>query len=215
MARVRTRFAHLDRYFDRPEATERLSDLIARMGMGDGGILGLTASRPGEGVTTLVLYLARHLHDTYGAPVLVLESNFRQPSVAEYCRVPATPGLAQLLLNKEDALDAGLQNHGGTKLFILTAGGIHRNPLGLVSSSGFVDLLDAARGRFRFIVCDVAPPPGHAETGEVLRRMDRRILVVRAISTRRDTIRANLESLKEQGVHFDAAVLNRTPVLFG
>jgi Mrp family chromosome partitioning ATPase len=215
MAGGKSRFAHLDGFFDRPRSIRLLSGLIARVGARDGGLLGLTASRPGEGVTTLALYLGRHLHATFGAPVLIVEANFRRPGMARYCGLPAAPGLMQLLEDGDRALEDCIRPHGAADLSVLPAGGTHPNPLGLVVSDRFVRLLEMARRDYRFVVCDAAPPPGNAEAGELLKRMDRRILVVRAGSARRDAVRANLEGLKEQGVSFDGAVLNRAGVLFG
>jgi Mrp family chromosome partitioning ATPase len=208
----RDAFAHLDRCFARPGTAEALAGLISNLGLTESmppTLVGLTASVSKEGSTTLALYLGRQVAETFRIPTLVVEANFRHPSLARCCRWPESPGLRDVLESDSLEVEGRVRPVPGTELSLLPAGGTHANPLSLVASDRFRRFLAESKDRFKVVIVDVPPVIPYSESIPILKAMDRRALVVRAHSTRKDLVIGTLEKLKDQGISLDGTILNR------
>lgn len=212
MARETTtqRIGHLDRFFQRPMMREAFARLLANLGLGgttSGGSIGLTSATPGEGVTTLSLYLGAEIVRTFGVPTLVIETNFRRPRLADYSGVETTPGLLDVLQGEGLKMDVKIRKSRLRDLFLIPAGGIHPHPLGLVTSERFNHLLEGARERYPMIIVDTPPVLRYAESPAVLKSLDRSLLVVEE-SAREDGVKQAVGVLEEHGVNLAGTVLN-------
>jgi capsular exopolysaccharide synthesis family protein len=93
-------------------------------------------------------------------------------------------------------------------LSVLRAGPTPPNPADLMHSDAFGRLLTELRERFDRVVID-SPPIGLVTDGVILStRVDATVLVVRALSTRRDAAKRAVRSLRDVGATCAGFVLN-------
>jgi Mrp family chromosome partitioning ATPase len=202
------RLGHLDRSMEKPAMREAFARLLANLGGSAAGVFGLAAARPGEGVTTLALYLGAEIVRTFSVRALVVEANFRRPRLAHYADVAGTPGLRDVLESDGLKLDVKVRRSSLEDLFLLPAGGIHPHPLGLLTSERFGRFLTAARERYPAVIVDAPPVLTCAESPVVLAVVDRSALVV-ADGAREDAVRQAVRVLQDRGLQMAGTVLNR------
>lgn len=205
------RIGHLDRFFQRPMMREAFARLLANLGLGGPATqcsIGLTAATPGEGVTTLSLYLGAEIVRTFGVPTLVIETNFRRPRLADYTGVDPTPGLLDVLQAEGLKMDVKIRKSRLSNLFLVPAGGIHPHPLGLLTSERFLHLLDGAEERYSVVIVDTPPVLRYAEAPPVLKTLDRALLVVED-TCREEAVKQAVRVLEEHEVTLAGTVLNR------
>jgi Mrp family chromosome partitioning ATPase len=180
------------------------SKVVRHIGDSPNAVIGVVASNPGEGATTLALKLA-----------LCAASNRRRALLIDMC---PDQGLSQLLKvsNQKGVNDVAA---GGLNLSeaVCPAGieGLSVLPAGSIGAGGFTGnghlpkVLSAARK-----ICDLAlvDLPAVEQSGlalEVLSALDGVILVVAANSTRRETVQSTKEALSIcGGDRIIGAVLN-------
>jgi len=93
-------------------------------------------------------------------------------------------------------------------LRILRAGPTPPNPADLMHSEAFGRILQELRAQFDRVVID-SPPIGLVTDGVILStRVDATVLVVRALTTRRDAAKRALRSLRDVGATCAGFVLN-------
>ncbi len=206
------RIGHLDRYFNKTVMREALAHIISGLELnetGKGGLVGLTASSHGEGVTTLALYLGVEVVRTFSKPTLVVEANCRRPGLASYCKAPKSPGLKDVVTGQ--GLKMGIKVHSTQleNLFILPAGGTHPHPLGLFTSERYTRFIQEARMRFPIIIVDAPPILQYAETSAILKPLELSALIVSAGETREETVQQAVYNLEDQGVKLVGTLLNR------
>lgn len=203
------RYGHLDRAFRRPPMKEALSHFIANLGISPASmdhVIGLAGSVAGEGVTTTAMYLAQHLADTFGASVLVVETNFRAPKLAQYAKLDKGPGLLQIL--KQETDKAPLRASGHEKVAMLPAGGTEDNALGLLTSDRFAKFLAMARERYSIVILDIPPVLAYAEAAAMLKCADLSALVVASNRTSEKAVVKAVDRLEEKGVLLTGTLMN-------
>jgi capsular exopolysaccharide synthesis family protein len=115
----------------------------------------VTSALPGEGKTLTSANLALTLSESYKRPVLLIDGDFRRPSIHEIFNVPNVSGL-----NDGLRLDSGRRipllsytEH----LTILTAGRPDDDPMSVLSGEQMRKVLGEAAKRFEFVVIDTPP----------------------------------------------------------
>ena len=206
------RVGHLDRFFNRTVMRESLAHIISGLGLdetGKRGLVGLTASFHGEGVTTLALYLGVEIVRTFSTPTLVVEADCRRPGLAGYCKVPRSPGLKEVLTGEDQEMGIMVRRSHLENLYLLPSGGTHPHPLGLFSSERYERFLKETRRRFPIIVVDAPPILQYAESSAILKPLEVSALVVSAGETREETVQQAVYNLEDQGVKLVGTLLNR------
>lgn len=168
-------------------------------------VLTITSAVEGEGKTTTVMNIA--LAMAQFKRVAVIEADLRKPMMAKRLQLPAlTPGLCNLLLQ-----DLEIQRclHPLTpNLDLITAGRIPPNPLEILSSARFADLVAYCRDHYDMVLID-APPVSPVSDPLVLSQLsDGMIMVVRAQKTPVRTVRNAISTLQRIGAPMIGIVLN-------
>jgi capsular exopolysaccharide synthesis family protein len=126
-------------------------------------------------VANLALVMAQELHQR----VLLIDADFRRPSIARLFGLTESPGLSDVLLGAAD-LDEALLNLSEHRLTVLPAGTPAAHPAELLGSSAMRRALDALRSRFDRILIDMPPVAPVADVHVVAPMIDGVLLVVRA-----------------------------------
>ena len=184
-----------------------LRPLVSRLAQAaedrSGFTLLVTSTRRAEGRTTVATLLVGELARR-GTPVLLVDAEVAQPSVAEAAGVPSEPGIAEVLLDGLPLNAAVTMTEPGVA--VLANAGSRSIEEALISSGA--QLLDKARAEYNAVVVD-----GPAlQTGEVARSLALAVdavLVVVGTSTPALFLRAAVGDLLAMDVEPWGSVANR------
>jgi capsular exopolysaccharide synthesis family protein len=145
-----------------------------------GNTIVFTSADAGAGKSTLAANYALVAADD-GLSVLLVDGDFRGPSLHEFFEVPRAPGLVELLSSDGQLTEFTHQIFTGDgDLELLTAGAAVRTAGHVASSSAMARLLDGARARFDVVVIDAPPALASADaTGLASHRGNDLVVVVR------------------------------------
>jgi Mrp family chromosome partitioning ATPase len=149
------------------------------------------SSRPGEGTTTVVLNVARHLSETYNLKTLVVELNRRRPVFA---RLFSLNGLRNL----------------GSGLTILPSGepsasGGRANDLAALVRQVLAEL----ESRFDIVLFDASPVLEGTDALEAIRLVPRVVLVVQAATTSYEVLDRVARELAAAHASIVGSILNK------
>jgi capsular exopolysaccharide synthesis family protein len=134
----------------------------------------VTSALPAEGKTLTVINLALTLSDSYGRRVLVIDADFRAPSIHVVLGVPNTGGLS-------DALREGTGVLRFTELTdnlnVLTSGEVGRAPLAALCSPRMDAVIRQCAAQFDWVLIDT-PPVGVMPDAQLLARQTGAVLFV-------------------------------------
>ncbi len=155
----------------------------------------VTSAARGDGKSLTCMNLALSLASDLGRRVLVIDGDLRRPSAHRLLRIRTKLGLSDILRGeavlKDCAVNAKLPN-----LTLIPAGRPVRNPLLLLTSSVFLELLDEAKKHYDIVMID-SPPLLPVVDTKILRRMaDMVLFVVRADATPRDGVLRSLAGMR-------------------
>jgi capsular exopolysaccharide synthesis family protein len=173
----------------------------------------ITVSSPDtkDGKSLICANLAASFALDPGRKVILLDCDFRNPSLHKYLGITAEPGLQGYL--EADYLQSYCYMRRLDKLYVLTAGGIAPNPVELLSLDRMRSLIAYLKVEFDTVVID-SPPLGPISDTQILTAMsDGLLLVVRSGRTSYRSIEAgfkNMDRSKLLGVIFNDV----KPVMF-
>lgn len=166
----------------------------------------VTSAGPAEGKTTVAACIAVAIAQT-GQTVCLVDCDLRKPRVHTLFKERNDKGVTTALLDPSNLMSLTLTTEV-PKLSVLKAGPTPPNPADLMHSDAFGKLLLELRTQFDRVVID-SPPIGLVTDGVILAtRVDATVLVVRALSTRRDAAVRAVRSLRDVGATCAGFVLN-------
>lgn len=118
-------------------------------------VIGVTSSIRSEGKSTTSINLAYVIAEK-GNRVLLIDGDLRLPSVAKKMDLPSTPGLTDLLMEKNLDLEV-FRSEQHENWYIVPSGNIPPNPSELLGSQRMQNLLDGLRECFDYIILDLPP----------------------------------------------------------
>lgn len=180
--------------------------LVALNPDGSSKTLVVTSAVRAEGKTVTAINLAISLTQT-GARTLLVSTDLRKPRVDTVFGVSGAPGISGLLAG-EIELDEAIVETGIAKLDVLPCGVLPPNPVELLMSSRFGELVSRLAGDYGFVVFD-SPPLGNVSDARILARItDSTLLVVRASQTSKHLARHVMDQLNASGGRIAGVVLN-------
>jgi len=164
-------------------------------------IFAITSALQNEGKTVTALNLAVVMAKDFGKRTLVLEGDFRRPSIPLYLNVNLEEGLVDILSSKSDFQSTmvpvanTLVPFADDNLAVLPA--VHRtqSSTSLLSSPRMRDLFDVLREQYDFILIDSPPILPLSDMNIFEEVVDGIVMIVRAESTTRDTVTKALDTL--------------------
>jgi len=203
---------HLSLGPEAEEAYQRLGTNLLVPAAGEAGpvprLLGVTASRHGEGTTTTAAVFASILVRRRGGRVAVVEANRRSPSFDGVFAIPRDGGFAELIEGKKTLVEVALPTEV-PNLFALGCGHSELGAPALFDSPGMAAALEELRKQFAFVIFDLPPANVYADTSILAPRLDAALIVIEADRTRVSEVERTRRSLERAGVKLVGSVLNR------
>lgn len=166
----------------------------------------LTSAEPGEGKTTLAVYLAVANADR-GKKTLLVDGDLRRPSLHSRFGLTPSEGLSDVLNGHLPWQDAVVPVEGRPNLSVLPAGpGSHR-AADLIGPR-LAELLDEFVRQFDMVILDSPPLPGFAECLQMAVAADGVLIVSRAGETKRKSAAAVVSTLRRLHTNVIGVVLN-------
>jgi capsular exopolysaccharide synthesis family protein len=194
------------------EAYQRLGTNLLIPGNGHAAseprLLGVTASRHGEGTTTTAAVLASILVRRRGGRVVVVEANLRSPSFDAVFNVRRNGGFAELIQGQHPLGEIALATEV-PNLFAIGCGHTTMGAPALFESPGLVPVLEQLRKHFDFVIFDLPPANVYSDTSILAPRLDAAVIVIEADRTRIPEVERTRRSLDRVGVKLVGSVLNR------
>ena len=171
-------------------------------------LLGVTASRHGEGTTTTAAIFASVLVRRRGGRVAVVEANFRSPGFDTVFGIPRNGGFAELIeghkVLTEVALPTAIPN-----LFAIGCGHSALPPPTLFDSPGATVALGQLRAQFEFVLFDLPPANLYVDASILGPHLDAAVVVIEADRTRIPEVERLRRGLDRVGVKLVGSILNR------
>lgn len=169
-----------------------------------------TSSVPGEGKTTTSVNLAT----AYGQmeKTLIIDADMRRPTLAKQLELPAgSKGLSNAVAYP-DTLNDSIHSIEGLNIDVIPSGIIPPNPLELLASKNFEQILTELRSRYDRIIID-SPPMGAVSDGLYLSSLtDGVVYVIKSDATKDKLIKSGLSRLDDSNARILGVVLNQLDV---
>ena len=171
-------------------------------------ILVVTSSVPGEGKSTVAANLAYALGQMEN--VLLIDADMRRPTLAKNFGFPVgTPGLANLIAGTAK-LEECIKNVDGVDM--LSAGSVPPNPLELLSSPRFAEVIQYLREKYDRVIID-SPPTQAVSDALVLGTLANALIyVIRSESTAKPLVVKGIGQLLQSNAPVTGIVLNQVDI---
>lgn len=167
----------------------------------------ITSAQPGDGKSTVSLYLAQAAA-ALGQRVLLVDTDLRRPQLHNRLQLENDCGLSNVIasdLNFEEVIQ---QSPLEPSLYILTAGLVPPDATRLLSSQKMQHLMEQFKQKFDLVIYDSPPAVGLADAKLIAPTTDGIVLVVGLGATRRSALSQAMESLKVSPVGILGIVAN-------
>lgn len=199
-----------DKRFCEAIRTVRTSITLATMGE-PSQVLMITSSVPEEGKSTTVINLAS-AYTQMDEKVLLIDADMRRPKIANELRLEKRNiGLSDVINEPQKVADA-VQHVARLNLDVMASGSDCSNPLELLSSSNFVELLQQLRQQYDRIFIDTAPLQSVSDALYLNTLVDASIYIVKSDCTQDKYIKNGLARLQKTEGHLLGVVLNQVDV---
>lgn len=169
-------------------------------------VIVVTSSIPGEGKSTTSGNLALTLAQT-GKKVLLVDCDLRKPSIHKKFKISNNNGgLSDILINKF-SMDEVMVKYNDT-LTIVTSGTIPPNPAEMLDSISMKTYLEEMRNNFDYIVLDTPPLLAVTDAQLLSMKADGTLLVVKAESTKKESVTNSVNLIKKVNGNLIGTVLN-------
>jgi capsular exopolysaccharide synthesis family protein len=167
----------------------------------------ITSSVPEEGKTTLSFNLACALAQL--KKVLLIDGDLRRPKIAKLVgRDTKAPGLADLVAGQAELKDCVFQDEK-SKVYLLPSGTVPPNPLELLSSRRFQEVMAKLKESFDVVIVDSAPLQLVSDAQVLSQFATSLIYVVKADSTPYQVAQNGLRKLRRVNAPILGIVLSQ------
>ena len=209
----RERVVSARHFLDSPESIYSEAIRSARTGVLLSGIdqpkrvLLVTSSVPGEGKTTFSINLA--LAHAQTRKTLLIDADMRRPATAKGLGLPpGINGLSDLVSGVAEYADCA-HSVAGSRLTVIPTGSIPPNPLELLHSHRFSDLLETLQQSFDIIIIDSPPVELVSDALVIASQATGIIYVTKANDTPWPLARKGLQRLRRAGGNILGIALNQ------
>jgi capsular exopolysaccharide synthesis family protein len=176
---------------------------------GPGGVaMCVSSALPLEGKTLIAVFMAT-VTATEDKKVLVIDGDMRRPRIQQVFKASSDlPGLSDVLSGKCENIREVIHRSKVPGLFYMTAGSPPDNPVSLLKSDKFKEMLDTCRGWFDYVFIDTPPILGLVDTTVLAGNVDGTVLVAKAGHTPLEVLRQAKETVSRGQGRILGVVLN-------
>jgi capsular exopolysaccharide synthesis family protein len=168
----------------------------------------ISSTLPGEGKSTISLYLAK-VAAAMGKRVLLVDADMRNPTVHRYVEsLTNTWGLSNAISGGAEAQDLIQTLPEEENLSVLTAGQTPPNPARLLASAKMKDLLLDFQAKYDLVIIDTPPLHGFADAKYLASQTDGLMMVVGLDKTEKPAVRQVLNDLEVSHINLLGIVAN-------
>jgi len=171
--------------------------------------LAISSAIPGDGKTTVAVYLAK-IAAAVGQRVLLVDTDLRGPQLHNRLDLPNTQGLSDIISTNVQINQAIQQSPLDENFFVLTAGQTETvsDPIKLLSSDKMQSLMDQLSTQFDLVIYDTPPLVGLGDGNLLAAQTDGTLLVVGIGKTDRSLLTKAFDGLKIAGASVIGIVAN-------
>ena len=177
---------------------------------GDGGKIGkviqVTSAVPGEGKSTLTAALAMSAALT-GARVVLIDCDFRCPTVSKIFGLTKTAGLSDLLSGRAE-WDEITNNYSDSPLTVVPAGNCSQTALDLIGSPRMAEVLKLTT-QYDLVFLDGPPVLPVSDAAIISNLADKTVLLIEWNRTDRDLVGQAVECINHHKGSVSGIVLNK------
>jgi polysaccharide biosynthesis transport protein len=174
-------------------------------------VLLVTSAEPGEGKTVVAVSLARLAAKT-GRRVIIVDADFRRPSIARTMRLPAPAGGVTDTLDGRLPLERCVVSDARSDAFVLGGVAKRGNPFDLMTSDALSKLVATLRSQYDLVIIDSAPLLPVHDTLLLSELSDTTLFVTHSGKTSREAVTAALHSLHSTKATVAGIALTRAKV---
>jgi polysaccharide biosynthesis transport protein len=165
----------------------------------------ITSPSPGDGRTAVTLNLATSIAQG-GRKVLVVDANFRQPSISTLFPKASPNGLSSALVGQGRWEDNVYEVDGN--LSVMTSGPLPPNPAELLGSEQMKTIIGEMTAKYDQVLFDGAPALVVTDPSVLASQVDGVIIVIRAGISTHGILQRTQDIFLRVGAHVVGAVLN-------
>lgn len=170
-------------------------------------VLLVTSTLPGEGKTTVSINLA--LAHSQTKRTLLVDADMRRSQVSRSLRMaPGSRGLTNLVAGTAEVA-ACIYKLKGSELFVMPVGDMPPNPLELLLSQRFREVLASLSSQFEVVIIDSPPVELVSEALVLAPMVTSTIFVVKANETPAPLARKSLQRLQRAGANILGVIVNQ------
>ncbi|MGB4439137.1 MAG: CpsD/CapB family tyrosine-protein kinase [Sedimentibacter sp.] len=169
----------------------------------------VTSSMENEGKSTTISNLATVMADL-NKNILLIDFDFRKPSIHKQFNLSNRSGLTDLLVNKENY--KGYINNVYPKLDVMTTGKLPSNPAEILNSNAIKELLKELSSHYDYIFLDTPPIILVSDPITIASYSDAVILTVEFAKTEKEIAKKSVDSLRRVNANIIGTILNKMPV---
>lgn len=175
---------------------ESFSDLYSNIRLAEPPIhaLMVSSAEPGDGKTTIALYLAQTAAGA-GQRVLLVDTNLRQPQLQSRLDLRNEKGLSDLLTSGVAADEIIQRSPLADNLYVLTAGSAMPGSARLLGSDQMKQLMEKFRSAFDLVIYDTPHLFGVTDASFLTAEVDEVLLVIATGKTNRNAVQRVLNKL--------------------
>lgn len=166
----------------------------------------IVSGMPGSGASTVVVNLAYAMAAAEHR-VLVIDANFRRPTISKTLGLQDAPGLADVLAGGQD-LSSAVQATDNQNVAVLAAGSAQHRKVERLATPAMSKLLREADQAYDIVLIDAAPAVVAGDAVALANRCDACLLVVRAMAEKRGMVARLRNELGECRAEFAGVLIN-------
>jgi capsular exopolysaccharide synthesis family protein len=170
----------------------------------------VTSTIAGEGKSITTSNLATALAQA-GSKVLLIDTDFRKPTIHKLLKKPNSDGLADVLINNSD-YKKSLKKGREKNIDILFSGLIPPNPSELLGSDVMKDFIKKVREEYDYVIFDTPPVALVTDAAVLANEVDGTILVTSVGMVEYEVAKRAVELLENVNANIIGSVLNKIPI---
>lgn len=160
-----------------------------------GKVVLVSSALPNEGKSTFVMSMAYYL-SSIGKKVVVVDTDTRRPHLHELAKIGLQPGFTDLL-TRDAVLEQAIKADFSGKIHIIPAGTKKMLPPDLLNSQTSIQLVEALRQRYDYILYDSPPLLALSDAAAVSSVVDEVIVIARWLQTSKKKTAYAIATLEE------------------